>query len=149
MCRVMVIAECCSNILPATPDRIRRFANAAMHAGADALKIQLFLAQHFPEAERHEKARVEFPREMLPRFVEIAKDEGLLAGASVFDIVACTLLKLVGGDFIKLAAREEKNEGLRLLCSRSGLPILRSIVWTGATRVVSRAGEMTLACIPM
>ena len=148
MRRVMVIAECGSNILPVTLARMHDFAAAAQHAGADGLKIQLFSANHFPEEERREKERHEFPRERLVEFIEIVKDHGLLVGASVFDAGACGLLQLAGADFIKLATREEHNAPLRMLCRRSGLPLMRSVSWGPGTRVLSAAGEMTLACIP-
>lgn len=148
MRRVMVIAEFGSNILPATPARMRLFCREARRAGADAGKIQLFLASHFPESEHGEKQRAEFPRERLPEFIEIAKDEGLLVGASVFDIAALALLQMAGADFVKLASREENNAPLLLACRRSGLPLIRSVVWGVRTQFMPHSGEMTLACIP-
>jgi len=127
---------------------MRTFCAEARKAGADAAKVQLFLASHFPESEHQEKQRAEFPRDMLPAFVEIAKDNGLLVGASVFDAAALALLQAAGADFVKLASREEDNVALRVMCRRSGLPLMRSVVWGAKTRVMSAAGEMTLACIP-
>ena len=106
---MMLIAEFGSS--PALGWDVRRWCETAREAGADACKIQLFRAEHFPLAEQDSKRPLEFPRKRLAEFVETAHSLDLQAGASVFDTDAA---RLVGQqcDFLKLAAREYRNERL-------------------------------------
>ena len=71
--RTYIIAEACSNILPASIARIKFYCKAAKAAGADAIKIQLFKAAHFPPEEQEEKEKVEFPRDMLSHFSKVCR----------------------------------------------------------------------------
>lgn len=84
----------------------REFCIAAHLAGADACKVQLFRADHFPEDERASKKLLEFPRERLFEFVQNCHEYKLEAGASVFDFDAVDMVAR-HCDFIKLAAREQ------------------------------------------
>ena len=59
-----LIADLCSNIRPFTKERIGEFIDNAALAGADAVKVQLFKADHFPNEERAAKRPLEFPREL-------------------------------------------------------------------------------------
>lgn len=105
-----IIAELGSN--PARYGwKLDGFVRAAKEAGADATKIQLFKAEHFPENEREEKRKVEFPRDCIKEFAELCKRHGLQSGASVFDKEAVELAA-EHLDFLKLAAREQSNNGL-------------------------------------
>ncbi len=85
---------------------------AAAKAGADAVKVQLFRADHFPESERAAKRPLEFPRGRLREYVQCAHAYGLTAGASVFDLEAVALAA-EWCDWLKLAAREQANGELR------------------------------------
>ena len=103
---MLTIAELGSNIHPFTKERIDMFIDSAALAGADAVKIQLFQADHFPNAERAAKQDLEFPRELFGWFLERARFYRLQGGASVFDTDAIDLSTRLGADFIKLATRE-------------------------------------------
>jgi len=89
-----------------------RWCEGAAAAGAGAVKVQLFKAEHFPEGEQDSKRPLEFPRERLLEYMRAARAYGLMAGASVFDVEAVRLVAR-HCDFIKLAAREWGNIGLR------------------------------------
>ena len=140
-----VIAELCSNTAPFDDARLEMFCRAAAEAGADAAKVQLFLPDHFPEAEREAKRAVQFPREVFPRLVGLAHWLGIEAGASVFDAAAVEIA--AGGDFLKLATREEDNRVLRLLCFSKRLPIFRSVSWRPRFQSAAWPGETTLGCM--
>lgn len=121
------IAELGANIFPFSRSRLARFVEAAAEAGADAVKVQLFRADHFPVAERREKIQHEFPRYEFDWFLRMARAFGLEAGASVFDEDAIELCR--DADFIKLAAREANNRILleaAYLGYRRG-PVYRSL----------------------
>ena len=109
MTRVKIIAEIGSSPAPAWD--FEPWCGAAAAAGADAVKVQLFRAAHFPAAEQDEKRRLEFPRERLAEFARCAHAFGLTAGASVFDSDAIELA-VKWCDWLKLAAREENNREL-------------------------------------
>jgi len=110
MAKCFVIAELGSN--PARYGwQFNDFCANAKLTGADAVKVQLFLHDHFPLAEQNDKRKVEFPRERLLDFVSMAHLSGLQAGASVFDAEAVELVAR-HCDFIKLAAREQDNNVL-------------------------------------
>ena len=104
--RVSEIAELSSNPAPAWD--LEKYIKSAHLAGVDAVKIQLFLPEHFPVKERAEKTRAQFPGDRLREYYSLAKSWGLAAGASVFHAggigEVCRIL-----DFIKLASREENN----------------------------------------
>ena len=104
-----IIAEACSNIMLHL-DRLDVFVDAVRSTGADALKIQLFKADHFPEPEWASKRRVEFPRSRLEEFASLCRKHNLLWGASVFDDEAVDLCVDHEADFLKLATREWKKE---------------------------------------
>lgn len=119
--RTYVIAEACSNILShlsSLPDLVHQ----VRLAGADALKVQLFQASHFPLEERESKKKVEFPRSRFPNLVSLCHQEGIACGASVFDIDAIALAEDSGADFLKLATREYDNDDLNDAVFCSDLP---------------------------
>ncbi|KKM08253.1 hypothetical protein LCGC14_1725690 [marine sediment metagenome] len=154
---VIVIAELGSNIYPFKAEQLQLKIRAAAAAGADAVKIQLFKAEHFPVAEREVKERFEFPRHMIPVFAQIAIQHELAYGASVFDKQAVDMAVAARCDFLKLATRETGNTRLRAYCHEEfGEPIYRSVNWP-IDRTVSEAdtawtmlavpGEVTLGCV--
>lgn len=124
----LIIAELGSS--PAPEWDFARWCEGARAAGADAVKVQLFKAEHFPEAERASKRPLEFPRERLREFVNAARAYGLVAGASVFDIEAARLV-ITQCDFVKLAAREQVGAmffgNVLSLASTHDKPLYRSI----------------------
>ncbi len=119
-----IIAEFGSS--PAPDWDLGRWCLEAARSGADAVKVQLFCADHFPEAEQAGKRPLEFPREQFFRYVDAAHARGLQAGASVFDVPAVALAA-AGGDFLKLAAREQAARGLLLRVAATTKPFYRSI----------------------
>lgn len=123
--RTFIIAECCSNIIPHLynlPNIVKQITSI----GADALKVQLYKADHFPESERANKKRTEFPRHVFPKLVKLCHERGLACGASVFDEEAIDVVVGGGGDFLKLATREWQNQSLYDLCDATGLPVIYS-----------------------
>ena len=126
MNELMILAEIGSNVFPFSRDRMEAFVIAASEAGADAVKVQLYRADHFPEHERASKAATEFPRVQFMDFVSMAHAAGLRAGASVFDEDAVDLVAK-HGDFIKLATREQDNATLIFASRATGLTVLRSV----------------------
>ena len=78
-----IIAEFCSNV--AKDWNFDRWCWVARGVNADAVKVQIFRATHFPEAEQASKHPLEFPRERFADFVKVAHYYGVQAGASVFD----------------------------------------------------------------
>ena len=150
MTKPFVIAELCSNIRPFTKERISEFIDSAALAGADAVKIQVFKADHFPNEERAAKRPLEFPRELLGWFLDRARLYGLQGGASTFDNESIDLCARLGSDFIKLATREQYNLALRNYANQEFKgTIYRSINFYNASHHAPRLPrEVTLACIP-
>ena len=145
------IAELGANIFPYSRSRSARFVEAAAEAGADAVKVQLFRAGHFPNEERAEKMAHEFPRSEFARFVQEARRLELSAGASVFDKDAIRICDDTGADFVKLATREEANRPLREHCRHNfHRTIIRSIRarWPTKPLPARWPREITLGCIP-
>lgn len=124
MGKVTIIAELGSS--PAPDWNFAPWCAAAANAGADAVKVQLFTAEHFPPAEQDAKRRLEFPRGKLIAYKTIAHAYGLSAGASVFDAEAVTLAAQTC-DWLKLAAREQFNHSLRLSCHETNKRTFRSV----------------------
>lgn len=146
---VFTIAEFGSSPAPFTRDRLNQFILKAAVARANAIKIQLFKADHFPNEERAAKQKLEFPRELLGWFFERAQFYGLRVGASVFDKEAIDLCTRLGSDFIKLAAREQYNCALREYAQQFKGTIFRSIDFNGLDDYEPRLPrEVTLGCIP-
>jgi sialic acid synthase SpsE len=144
---VFVIAELCSNAWPYNPAKLSSFIQAAGLAGADAVKVQLFQAEHFPPEEFDAKAKLEFPRERLPTFIDEAHFAGMSAGASVFDVPAIDSLVEAGADFIKLATREQFTSRLIYKSLETGLRVIRSVDWAGS-EPQRYANETLLGCVP-
>ena len=144
------IAELGSNIHPFTKERIDMFIDSAAMAGATAVKVQLFQADHFPNEERAAKQDLEFPRELFGWFLDRAKFYGLQGGASVFDKDAIDLCVRRGANFIKLATREQSNFALRTYANRRFKgTIFRSINFEQVVAYEPRMPrEITLGCIP-
>ena len=146
---VYTIAELGSSLMPFTKERLNLFLTHAMWAGTNAVKIQLFRADHFPNAERAEKQRLEFPRELFEWFIARARFCKLHVGASVFDKDAIDLCCRLGTDFIKLATREQHNLALREHTQQFKGPIIRSIDFMDLPQYESRLPrEVTLGCVP-
>ena len=120
-----IIAEFCSNVGDHAWD-FSAFCRSASQAGATDAKVQLWTTGMYPPAMREAKRRYEFPRALLPHFVEVAHQYGLNAGASVFDEEAVDLAAR-HCDWIKLAAREQDNEDLIVSSFESGKFVYRSI----------------------
>ena len=120
-----IIAELGSNPALGKWGELGLFIISAKVCGADACKIQLFRASHFPEPEQVSKRAVEFPRERLSYFVEAVHSAGMEAGASVFDFDA--IRQAENFDWLKLAGREQYNVALRLRAIKSGKKIYRSV----------------------
>lgn len=146
-----LILEFGSNAYPFTQAKLYKMLNASRHAGVWGVKVQLFKAEHFPEAEREEKRQYEFPRRLYPWFVMQAHELGLNAGASVFDDEACDLVASAKSDFLKLATRERWNAGLRYRAQRAyGGTIIRSfdITKTEEKPPDRMRREIPMGCIP-
>jgi sialic acid synthase SpsE len=147
---MILIADLCSNLAPFLEHVLLRSVERAVASGATHVKVQVFTRSHFPRAERDAKRSVEFPRRLLPTFVDHVHDLGGLAGASVFDEHAVDACVDAGVDFLKLATREAFNTTLVDLCADTGLPTFTSIplgleVQPWRDR---RPNETFLACIP-
>lgn len=106
---MLIIAEFGSSPAPAWD--FARWCEGAAAVGVGAVKVQLFKAEHFPQAEHDSKRPLEFPRERIQEYMQAARAYGLMAGASVFDHPAIELVAWKC-DFVKLAAREQANENL-------------------------------------
>lgn len=122
---MIVIAECCSNIIPHL-SQLEWIVDEIASTGATHLKVQLFDHRHFPESEWKYKRLVEFPTSLFPHLVHLCHQAGLKCGASVFDTNFVDLVEQSGGDFLKLATREWGNVELLDRCVSSRLPVIRS-----------------------
>jgi sialic acid synthase SpsE len=143
------IAELGSNPAPFTRKRLDQFLRHAHLAGADAVKVQLFRAIHFPSEEQDAKRQLEFPREQLEWFLDRARFYRLQAGASVFDKDAIDLCNRLGTNFIKLATREQSNWALREYSQNFKGTIFRSVDFTALHSSRTRLPrEVTLGCVP-
>lgn len=152
----LVIAECCSNVIPylRLDGDLDRLLALVASTGATAAKVQLFTHKHFPQPEWESKRAVEFPRHRVDEFVKLSHKHGLLAGASVFDNDAVTILEQAGADYIKMAVREFENLNLWQRVLESPLPKIASFdisdgedfdadaVWPYAENTIH------LACVP-
>ena len=149
MKKPFTIAELGSNPAPFTRKRLNQYLIHAKFAGADAVKIQLFRATHFPPEERDAKQQLEFPREHFEWFLDRARFYILRVGASVFDMDAIDLCVRLGTDFIKLATREQSNRALREYSQTFKGPIFRSVNFHSVIYQELRLPrEVTLGCIP-
>ncbi len=143
-----VIAETCSNIISHL-GHLESVVMAVRLSGADALKVQLSRADHFPEAERPYKLKTEFPRELFPDLVHMCHVNGLACGASVFDEEAVRLVKDSGGDFLKLATREWNNDDLWNWCLEDeSSPTIRSYDCRKTESLSPLEQELFMACWP-
>ena len=149
-----IIAEFGSNIFPYSREKLVGYCQVASQAGADAVKVQLYFAEHFPSDEQGAKQATVFPRADVNFFAIVARRLGLAWGASVFDRDAVNILAAMGADFLKLATREEHNIKLRAYANRKFKgTILRSVQWPASIQG-SLVGyprfrrEVTLACVP-
>ncbi len=147
--KTFIIAECCSNIIPHLYN-LGGIVSAVASTGANALKVQLYLAEHFGEAEQENKRRTEFPRDLFPELVKLCHKRGLACGASVFDEEAVGVVVESGGDFLKLATREWQHQSLYDLCDETGLPVIYSY---DCRKDVGYRGKtvkhgLAMACIP-
>ena len=146
-----IVAELCTNIFPYSRLKLVEGCQLARQAGADAVKVQLYFSDHFPEEEQAAKQETVFPRAELGFFAETARIAGMAWGASVFDRGAVDMLANMGADFLKLATREQYNQELREYANRKfNGTILRSVIWPyhipcGYYRMPR---EVTLACVP-
>lgn len=123
--KTFIIAECCSNIIPHLYN-LENIVKQVASTGADAVKVQLYLADNFPVSERASKKRTEFPRDVFPEFVKLCHERGLACGASVFNEEAISIVIGSGGDFLKLATREWQHQSLYDLCDETGKPVIYS-----------------------
>ncbi len=136
---VEIIAEFGSSPAPAWD--FDRWCLEAFLAGATHVKVQLWRADHFPEAEWEAKAPLKFPRGRYPEFVGTAHKYGMKAGASAFDKEAARMLR--HGDFGKVALREYNNSRLAWAIEDNVEHVYESCpVWT------ARRGYRHLGCIP-
>ena len=149
--RTFIIAEACSNIIPHL-DKLPAVVDEVASTGATSLKVQLFLASHFPEGEQASKKLSVFPRDCFPELVSLCHDKGLLAGASVFDPEAVDLCVQSGADFLKLASREWENDRLIKECFTTKMPVIRSFPWSGSFSnqydKYQRNDSRLMACVP-
>lgn len=139
----IVIAEFGSS--PAPDWYFWAWCEAAAASHADAVKVQLFCAEHFPVEEQASKRPLVFPRERFGQYLAAARGHRLQAGASVFD-VAAVALAAANCDFLKLAAREQDNLTLRLRVMQTGKPCFRSISTLGGH--FQGRHEVTLFALP-
>ena len=148
--RTFIVAELGSNCFPFTDRKLLHLLDGAALAKVDAVKVQLFRADHFPDIERNEKARYVFPRDRLGWFTQQARLRyGLKVGASVFDNDAVDLVADLGLEFIKLATREEHNHKLRNYIQETFYgAIFRSVDYPPTYPVTRLPREVTLGCIP-
>ena len=147
--RTFIIAETCSNIISHL-GHLESVVMAVRLSGADALKIQLYRAEHFGLAEQDFKRRTEFPRELFPDLVRMCHTNGLACGASVFDEEAIGVVVDGEGDFLKLATREFDNRDLEEDCVLSGIPVIESydVRITGRAFPKLNINLMMMACWP-
>lgn len=131
MGRPMLVAELSSN--PAPDWDLEKYIKEAYFAEADAVKIQLFLPEHFPVGERAAKTAAQFPGNRLKEFHSLAAAWGLRAGASVFQTKGLSEIA-AAVDFLKLASREKDNGELIdasfYAANRFRKPLYRSISTT-------------------
>src|SRR3990167_6907434 len=142
-----VIAELCSNVIRYVKD-LRTVIDAVKRTGANACKVQLFRHTHFPQPEWRQKKLVEFPRDRFPEFVELCHKNALLAGASVFDDDAVTLLETSDADYIKMATREWENVNLWERVLLSSLPKIASWDYSVYPELPYADHTIHLACLP-
>ena len=128
----LVIAELCTNAHPYDDATLEKFIALADLAGCAGVKLQYWRADHFPLGERDRKRPYELPDGVLSRFVYLAHEFDLLAGASVFEAGDVDKLCAAGVDFIKLAAREVDNRVLLDTAVGTRRPVLRSLPYFGA-----------------
>lgn len=147
-----VIAEACSNIIRHASRDLPAIVKQAELSGANALKVQVFCADHFPEAERESKRKLEFPRDKLNELASLCHNSNLLFGASVFDEEAVSLVKDSGADFLKIATRESNlsNWDLFEWCDDTGLPVIYSFDCNHSNGHLPfrMSNALKMACIP-
>lgn len=143
--RTFIIAETCSNIIQHI-DSLKSLVSAVAETGADALKVQLYLAEHFPTLERGLKKKTEFPRDRFAELVELCHKCNLACGTSVFDEEAVEIAQR--GDFLKIATREEHNFDLVYSCLMTPIPVIQSYDWRDKYGHLNGDNFLWMECVP-
>lgn len=124
---VLVIAEIGSNHDGELATALELVA-AAAEAGADAVKVQSFLAERLAAPGRLREALRphELPRRWLEPLVEAATERGVLFLCTPFDEETLDFVCALGVPAIKIASGDLTHVPLLERAARSGLPILLS-----------------------
>lgn len=151
--RVYVIAEFGSNpVIGGRADEVTldRYVRAAALAGANAVKVQLFAPEDFPEHERAKKAGRVFPQDGTLRWlVNLSREYGLGCGASVFNPDAVRHAGDSGVSFLKMGTRSQYDYNLlNQMRGTTTVPILRSVRWDPRAAYTRYSGtRWTLGCV--
>jgi len=132
---VYIIAEVGSNHNGKLDEAIKLIESFAA-AGADAIKFQLFKAEHlYTKSDPRYDATIPFetPREWIPKLVEVAKKFNVHLSASPFDFNAVDVLVNNEVPFIKIASPEIRDYSLMNYCSDRGIPV---IISTGVSNII-------------
>lgn len=158
MPRVCVIAEAGVNH-NGDPDLARRLVEAAVAAGADAVKFQTFKAsrvasscagkaayqQRTTGADESQLAmlrRLELSESTHRDLMALCRARGIAFLSTPFDLESVDLLVGLGVDRLKLPSGEITNAPLLLKAARTGLPLLLSTGMCGLAEVEEALGVL-------
>jgi sialic acid synthase SpsE len=138
-------------------DRALQLVDAAAEAGASAVKLQTFLADHLfaprAVAPSHVEARslraffqgFQLDEAAHHRVAERARDHGLAFVATPFSIAAVEMLERVGVDAYKIASGDITYGTLIERCAQTGRPLLLSTGMASLDEVGRAVGTASFA----
>lgn len=165
MARVFVIAEAGVNH-NGDPELARRLVEAAVAAGADAVKFQTFKAERVAAATAGKAAyqqrttdagesqlamlrRLELSEAAHRELMALCRARGIAFLSTPFDLESVDLLVALGVDRLKLPSGEITNAPLLLKAARTGLPLLVSTGMCGLAEVEDALGVLAFGmCVP-
>jgi N,N'-diacetyllegionaminate synthase len=147
---VLVVAEIGNNH-DGSIRQAERLIEAAVEAGADAVKFQTHIADaemlpstptppHFDEPRYELTKRMELSRDDHVRLKALAEESGVAFFSSPFSLEAVALLEDVGVPAYKIASGEVSNPPLLEAVAATGKPVLLSTGMSGIDEVARAAG---------
>jgi sialic acid synthase SpsE len=125
----LVIAEMASTHEGKT-DLAHRLVDAAAEAGAEAVQLQLYVAEHLVSPDRWDfpmTKEYEIAQDDWPGIIAHAQEAGMLVWANVFDKPSLGTALRAGADVLKLHCSDTSNPVMLDAVARTGKPVSLSL----------------------